>query len=291
MSLSNHISVKNHHTKRFLWFVFTTSENDLKTLRDFARARERGEKITMLTAYDASFAAVMAQAGVDCLLIGDSLGMVVAGHQSTVPVSVADMAYHAAAVARGAPDCWRVVDMPYLSYATPEQALETARLLMQQGQANMVKLEGGSVMQINVIAALHDCHVPVCAHLGLTPQSVDKLGGYRQVGRQETEAARLREQAKNVELAGADMLVLECVPPKLAADITKSARIPVIGIGCGADCDGQVLVSYDVLGISPRMPYFAKDFLTDNGNIAAAFQAYVQAVKNKQFPEARHARD
>ncbi|MDO4776108.1 MAG: 3-methyl-2-oxobutanoate hydroxymethyltransferase [Cardiobacteriaceae bacterium] len=262
----------------------------MKTLRDFAKARKSGEKIAMLTAYDASFARLAAEAGADCLLVGDSLGMVVAGHQSTVPVSVAEMAYHAAAVARGAPDCWRVVDMPYLSYATPEQALETARLLMQQGQANMVKLEGGSVAQINVIAALHDCHVPVCAHLGLTPQSVDKLGGYRQVGRSETEAAWLRERAKDLELAGADMLVLECVPPALAADITKNAGIPVIGIGCGKETDGQVLVSYDVLGISPHLPYFSKNFMSDRG-IAAAFADYVAAVKSQTFPEAQHARD
>lgn len=263
----------------------------MKTLRDFAKAKASGEKIAMLTAYDASFARLAAEAGADCLLVGDSLGMVVAGHQSTVPVSVAEMVYHAAAVARGAPDCWRVVDMPYLSYATPEQALETARVLMQQGQANMVKLEGGSVAQINVMAALHDCHVPVCAHLGLTPQSVDKLGGYRQVGRQDAEAARLREQAKDLELAGADMLVLECVPPALASEIAAKARIPVIGIGCGKDCDGQVLVSYDVLGISPHLPYFSKNFLEKGGDVGGAFAAYVEAVKSQTFPEARHARD
>ena len=262
----------------------------MKTLRDFAKAKAGGEKITMLTAYDASFAARMADAGVDCLLVGDSLGMVVAGHDSTVPVTVAEMAYHAAAVARGAPQVWRVADMPFLSYASVGEALANARILMQQGRANMVKLEGGSAAQISVIAALHESHVPVCAHLGLTPQSVDKLGGYRQVGRQDAEAQALRAQAQAVEQAGADMLVLECVPPALAAEISARAAIPVIGIGCGKDCDGQVLVSYDVLGISPHIPYFAKVFMGADG-IAAAFAAYVQAVKTQEFPEKQHARD
>lgn len=261
----------------------------MKTLRDFARARERGEKITMLTAYDASFAASMGRAGVDCLLVGDSLGMVVAGHDNTMPVSVAEMAYHAAAVARGAPDVWRIVDMPFLSYATVDAALANARFLLQEGRAQMVKLEGGSSAQLSVIAALHAQHVPVCAHLGLTPQTVDKLGGYRQVGRSSAEAERLREQACAVEAAGADMLVLECVPRALAAEITAQAGITVIGIGCGGGTHGQVLVSYDVLGISPHLPYFSKNFL--NGDIDAAFAAYVQAVKTGQFPEAHHARD
>lgn len=262
----------------------------MRTLRDFAKAKASGEKITMLTAYDASFAASMVKAGIDCLLVGDSLGMVVGGHESTVPVTIAEMAYHAAAVARGAPEVWRVVDMPYLSYASADQALETARLLMQQGRANMLKLEGASAAQLEAIAALHAQHVPICAHLGLTPQSVDKLGGYRQVGRQDAEAARLRTEAADVEKAGADMLVLECVPPKLAAEITANARIPVIGIGCGKDTDGQVLVSYDVLGISPHLPYFSRNFMSDRG-IAAAFADYVQAVKSQTFPEAQHARD
>ena len=262
----------------------------MKTLRDFARARERGEKITMLTAYDASCAAAMAQAGVDCLLIGDSLGMVVAGYDNTVPVGVAQMAYHAAAVARGAPHVWRIVDMPFMSYATVEEALRNARVLLQEGCANMVKLEGGSAAQMAVIAALHAQHVPVCAHLGLTPQSVDKLGGYRQVGRSAEEAARLRAEAQQAVAAGADMLLLECVPPALAAEITTTSRVPVIGIGSGAATDGQVLVSYDVLGISAHLPYFSKNFLGETG-IVGAFATYVQDVKNKAFPEAKHARD
>lgn len=262
----------------------------MKTLRDFAKAKASGEKIAMLTAYDASFARCAAEAGADCLLIGDSLGMVVGGHESTVPVTVADMAYHAAAVARGAPEVWRVVDMPFLSYATPQEAVANARILLQQGQAHMVKLEGGSHAQLDVIAALHAQHVPICAHLGLTPQTVDKLGGYRQVGRSDTEAQALREQAHAVEKAGADMLVLECVPPGLAAEISAKLAIPVIGIGCGKGCDGQVLVSYDVVGISPHLPYFSKNFMSDRG-IAAAFADYVQAVKSQTFPEAKHARD
>lgn len=262
----------------------------MNTLRDFAKAKANREKITMLTAYDASFAALMAQAGVDCLLVGDSLGMVVGGHASTVPVTVEHMAYHAACVARGAPDVWRIVDMPFMSYATVAEALSNARVLLQQGHAHMVKLEGGSAAQMVVIAALHAQHVPICAHLGLTPQSVDKLGGYRQVGRSEAEAQRLRREAQEAVAAGADMLLLECVPPRLAAEITAQSPVPVIGIGCGADTDGQVLVSYDVIGISPHLPFFSKNFLTGAG-IGAAFAAYVQAVRNQQFPEDKHARD
>ena len=262
----------------------------MKTLRDFARARERGEKITMLTAYDASFAAAMREAGVDCLLVGDSLGMVVSGFANTVPVTVEQMAYHAAAVARGAPDVWRGVDMPFMSVATVEEALKNARYLLQEGRANMVKIEGGSAAQMAVIAALHDQHVPVCAHLGLTPQSVDKLGGYRQVGRSDDEAKRLKREAQEAVSAGADMLLLECVPPRLAAEITAASPVPVIGIGCGGATDGQVLVSYDVLGISPHMPFFSKNFLGSDG-ITAAFAAFVQAVKDKTFPEVQHARD
>lgn len=261
------------------------------TLRQINQLVENKEPITMLTAYDASFAALMQSAGIDCLLIGDSLGMVVTGYNNTVPVSVETMIYHAAAVARGAPDVWRIVDMPYLSYTTIEQALETAKSLTQQGKAQMVKLEGGNDAQLQVINALHEQSIPICAHLGLTPQTVDKLGGYRTVGRADIERKRLLAQASAVAANGADMLVLECVPPTLAAEISTQLSIPVIGIGCGANTDGQVLVSYDILGLAPFSPYFSKNFLHGKDDIAAAFSAYHQAVKSGAFPEAQHARD
>lgn len=261
------------------------------TLTALLQVYRSGRKLSMLTTYDASFAAVAAQAGIDCLLVGDSLGMVVAGQGNTTAVSVADMAYHAAAVARGAPDCWRVVDMPFMSYAGVGDALANARTLIQQGQANMLKLEGGQGAQLDVIHALHEQNIAVCAHLGLTPQTVDKLGGYRNVGKRAGEADALRAQAQAVQDAGADMLVLECVPRGLAAEITASLSIPVIGIGCGADTDGQVLVCYDVLGIAAHIPYFAHNFLRGRDSIAAAFRAYHDAVVATTFPESRHARD
>ena len=261
------------------------------TLSALHKKYRNGDKLTMLTAYDASFAALAQQAGVDCLLVGDSLGMVVAGRRNTTAVTVADMAYHAAAVARGAPDCWRVVDMPFMSYATIDDALANARILMQQGQANMLKLEGGQAAQLEVIRALSAQNIAVCAHLGLTPQTVDKLGGYRTIGKREGERDTLREQAYAVQDAGADMLVLECMPRSLAAEISAALDIPVIGIGCGADTDGQVLVCYDVLGISPHLPYFSRNFLQGNASILNAFRAYCSAVRTGQFPEQQHARD
>ncbi|UJF25122.1 3-methyl-2-oxobutanoate hydroxymethyltransferase [Suttonella sp. R2A3] len=261
------------------------------TLTTLQKKKAEGTRITMLTAYDASFAGLMQQADIDCLLVGDSLGMVVAGHVNTTPVSVDDMAYHAAAVARGAPGCWRIVDMPFMSYATVKQALASAQRLMQEGQANMVKLEGGHSSQLDVIRALSEQNIAVCAHLGLTPQTVDKLGGYRTVGKRDGEAEQLREQALAVQAAGAEMLVLECIPRGLAAEITAALDIPVIGIGCGPATDGQVLVSYDAIGISPHIPYFSHNFLEGQASLLDAFAAYREAVISGAFPGDEHARD
>lgn len=260
-------------------------------LTHFFACKRARQKIAMLTAYDASFAAKMVAAGVDCLLIGDSLGMVVAGHPSTKRVTLEQMVYHSAAVARGAPELWRIADLPFLSYCTPDEALSAARRLLGEGQANMVKMEGGLAAQCAVIHALSEQGIPVCAHLGLTPQTVDKLGGYRTVGRDKEERELLCDQAQAVCAAGADMLVLECVPPALAGEIARQLPIVVIGIGCGGKVDGQVLVCYDVLGLSPHIPYFAKNFLDETGDVQTAFSSYADAVRKRHFPDKIHAKN
>ncbi len=254
------------------------------TLAGLRAMKAAGEKIACLTAYDASFAARLAEAGVDLVLVGDSLGMVVQGQESTLPVSVADMVYHARAVARAAGPMLRVVDMPHMSYASVEQAVANGRRLVEDGGAQMVKLEGGAEM-LPVIRALVAAGIPVCGHLGLLPQSVRRLGGYRVQGREPEQAARIRADAAALAEAGVGLLVLECIPAALAADISRSLAVPTIGIGAGADCDGQVLVLYDLLGITPgRRPRFVRDFLAGSDGIAAALAAYVQAVKGGDFP-------
>jgi 3-methyl-2-oxobutanoate hydroxymethyltransferase len=252
------------------------------------RARKTvGPRIAMITAYDASMAAALAAGGVDCLLVGDSLGMVVQGEASTVPVTVADIAYHTRAVARAASPALVIADLPYLSYATLPQALESAQRLMQAG-AQMVKLEGGG-WTAPIVAALAERDVPVCAHLGLTPQSVHQFGGFRVQGREAAAAARIRQHARELAEAGAAMVVLECVPSVLAAQITAELPIPTIGIGAGPDCDGQVLVCYDLLGMSAGLrPRFVKNFLTGQGSVQAAAAAYCAAVRAGEFPGPEH---
>ncbi len=251
-----------------------------------------GQRIASLTAYDASFAAVLDANGVDAILVGDSLGMVVQGHRSTLPVSVGDMSYHTACVARGLSRALLIADLPFLSYATPERALTASAAVLQQGGAGMVKLEGAGP-QLDVIRTLSERDVPVCAHLGLTPQSVLKLGGYKVQGRDSEVAAKLKRDALAVQDAGAELLVLECVPRALAGEITRELRIPTIGIGAGAECDGQILVLHDMLGInaSHRRPRFVKDFLVEAGSIAAAIAAYVAAVRDGSFPTHEHGYD
>jgi 3-methyl-2-oxobutanoate hydroxymethyltransferase len=251
--------------------------------------KSQGEKIVVLTAYDASFAAQADAAGVDVLLVGDSLGMVVQGHSSTLPVSIDEMVYHSAAVARGNSRALLVADLPFMSFRDAETALRSSAQLMAKGGAAMVKLEGADYV-CGIIDALSRRCVPVCAHLGLTPQSVHKLGGYRVQGKGKAAGDQLLADAKAVADAGADLLVLEAVPAALAKRITSEVSIPTIGIGAGVDCDGQVLVIYDMLGITPgKRPRFSKDFLAGNNSIGDAIRAYATAVRNKSFPAAEHS--
>jgi len=259
------------------------------TVPALADAKRAGRKLVMLTAYDHGFARAMDAAGVDLVLVGDSLGMVVQGHESTLPVTVGHIAYHTAAVARGLQRALLVADLPFQSDATPERALDAAIALLQAG-AEMVKLEGAG-HKLDVIRFLAERDIPVCAHLGLTPQSVLKFGGYKVQGRDEAAAAQLRADAQAVAQAGAALLVLECVPSPLAADITAALAIPTIGIGAGPGCDGQVLVLHDFLGLDSghRRPRFVKDFLAEGGSVAGAIAAYAQAVRDGSFPDAAHS--
>lgn len=252
--------------------------------------KQDGEKIAVLTAYDACFARQLDQAGIDIILVGDSLGMVIQGQTTTVPVSVDDMIYHSQAVARGLQGgrALLMVDMPFMSYVTPNDAAHTAARLMAEGGAEMVKLEGGS-LQVASTRYLSERGIPVCAHLGLTPQSVHKLGGYRVQGREAEAAQTMLNDAERLAENGADMLLLECVPNQLAQTITANVDIPVIGIGAGPEVDAQVLVLHDILGISgDQAPKFAKNFINDAENIPAAISAYVTAVKQGQFPAPQH---
>lgn len=258
------------------------------TLSTLKAMRERGEKIAVLTAYDASFARLMDEAGVDIVLVGDSLGMVVQGHASTLPVKLAEMSYHTRCVAAGTERAFLVADLPFGSYQpSPERAYTASARLMAAG-AHMVKLEGGAVM-VETVAFLTRRGIPVCAHLGLLPQSVNQVGGYRVQGRDDAAAAQLIADARALEAAGAGLIVLEMVPAALAKTVTEAVAIPTIGIGAGADCSGQVLVLYDLLGLYPRAPRFSKNFLAGNDSVDAAVRAYVTAVKTSDFPTAEHA--
>ena len=260
--------------------ITITTLNDMKA---------RGEKIAVLTSYDASFTRQAEDAGIDVLLVGDSLGMVVQGHESTLPVTLDEMVYHTANVARASRRALLVADLPFMSHNDPQQALASAGALMKQGGAHMVKLEGGAP-QLPMVRALTERGVPVCGHLGLLPQSVHRLGGYRVQGREQHAATVILEDACALAQAGAQLLVLECVPAVLAAEISRAVAIPVIGIGAGPDTDGQVLVLYDLLGITPgKRPKFSKDFLAGAGSIPAALAAYVRAVKDGSFPDAEHS--
>ncbi len=258
------------------------------TVATLAAMKRAGEKFACLTAYDASFAAVLDAAGVELIMVGDSLGMVVQGHDSTLPVRMADMIYHSQCVARGSRRALRVVDMPYMSYDTPEAALSNATRLMQEGQAQMVKLEGGAA-QVETVSQLTMHGIPVCGHLGLMPQSVQQLGGYRVQGRDAKDAQTILADAKSLQAAGAGLLVVECVPASLGRDIAQALDIPVIGIGAGPDCDAQVLVLYDMLGVTPgKRAKFVKDFMVDTGSVQAAVESYVRAVKTGSYPAPEH---
>lgn len=257
------------------------------TVTTLHKMKQAGEKITVLTAYDASFSQVIDAQKIDVMLVGDSLGMTIQGHETTVPVSVDDIIYHAKAVASRCKYSLLMVDLPFMSYTSPEMALRNTARIMQEGNAHMVKLEGGAP-QIETVSQLTHHGVPVCAHLGLQPQSVHKLGGYRVQGRSDDDGQQMLDDALALQQAGADALVLECVPVELANKITSQLDIPTIGIGAGVGCDGQVLVLQDLLGITPHAPKFSKDFMQDSSSIAGAIAAYRDAVKDGSFPAQEH---
>ena len=259
------------------------------TLTTLQKMAQEGNRIAMLTCYDASFAAVLEAAGVDSLLIGDSLGNVLQGHESTLPVTLRDMVYHTDCVARGSKRAFIVADMPFGSFqVSPQETLRNAAGLMAAG-AHMVKIEGGRPM-LETIEFLTDRGIPVCGHLGLTPQSVHQLGGYRVQGKGESESQRLLKEAKQLEQAGAGMIVLEAIPATLACDVTAAITIPTIGIGAGADCSGQVLVLHDMLDVYPgKKAKFVKNFMRPAGSIQGAVELYVKEVKARTFPGPEHS--
>ena len=259
------------------------------TVPMLADAKRDGRRLVMLTCYDAGFARTLDAAGVDLVLVGDSLGMVVQGRDSTLQVTVDDIAYHTGCVARGLSHALLVSDLPFQADASPSRALDASVRCLQAG-AGMVKLEGAG-HKLEVIRHLVEREIPVCAHLGLTPQAVLRLGGFKVQGREEAAAAKLRDDARAVEHAGASLLVLECVPSPLAAAITGDLAIPTIGIGAGPQCDGQVLVLHDLLGLDSghRRPKFVKDFLAEGGSIEAAVRTYADAVRAGTFPDADHS--
>lgn len=253
-----------------------------------ATMKSKGEKIACLTCYDASFAILVDEAGVDLVLVGDSLGMVIQGHDTTVPVTVDDIIYHSRAVARTLVRPFLVADMPFMSYSTPEQALNNAVRMMQEGGAQMVKLEGGAG-QAEVVRYLASHDIPICAHLGLKPQSVHKIGGFRVQGREDEAAETMRREAKMLQDAGADIVLLECIPSELGSRIAADLHVPVIGIGAGPDVDGQILVLYDVLDITPgRKPRFVKNYMEGSGSPMAAIEAFVGEVKDGSYPAEEH---
>jgi len=249
--------------------------------------RDKGEKITMLTCYDASFAALMDRCGVETLLIGDSLGMVCQGHTSTLPVTIQDIVYHTASVARGNRTALVLADLPFGAYATPESAFQNAVPVIQAG-AQMVKIEGGAWLAPTV-RFLTERAIPVCGHLGLTPQSVHQMGGYKVQGKSAAAAEQLKADALALQEAGASLLVLEAIPAALGKEVSELLTIPTIGIGAGPDCSGQVLVMHDLMGVFPgHKARFVKDFMQGQTSIDAAVLAYVSAVKDKSFPAPEH---
>lgn len=257
------------------------------TLPALLKMRADGEKITMLTAYDASFAALMDRAGVEMILVGDSLGMVCQGQSSTLPVTIDEVAYHMASVARGNETAFLAADMPFGSYATPESTFTNAVKLMQVG-AHMVKLEGGDWL-CDTVRFLTERAIPVCAHLGLTPQSVHQFGGFKVQAKTEAAAQKLKSNALVLQEAGATVLILEAIPAGLAKEVTDSLTIPTIGIGAGPDCAGQVLVMHDMLGVFPgHKPRFVKNFMDGQTSIEGAVRAYINAVKDGSFPAPEH---
>jgi 3-methyl-2-oxobutanoate hydroxymethyltransferase len=257
------------------------------SINDISAMKRRGEKISCLTAYDASFAAVIDKAGIDMLLVGDSLGMVVQGHSSTIPVTIEQMVYHTQCVSRARKRAYLIADLPFMTYSSPEIAARNAVQLLQAGGAQMVKLEG---VKVDCVRFLVEQGIPVCGHLGLLPQSIHQLGTYSVQGKQPEAAQKLRDDAQQLQQAGVSLLVLECVPVVLAKEISNELTIPVIGIGAGVDCDGQVLVLYDMLDIGVgKRPRFSRNFMIGSNGVEDAIAAYHSAVKNAEFPSSEHS--
>ncbi|HGF5182924.1 3-methyl-2-oxobutanoate hydroxymethyltransferase [Vibrio parahaemolyticus] len=257
------------------------------TINDLIKWKQEGRKFATSTAYDASFAQLFESQEMPVLLVGDSLGMVLQGENDTLPVTVDDIVYHTRCVRAGSPNCLLMADMPFMSYATPEQACENAAKLMRAG-ANMVKIEGGDWL-VDTVKMLTERAVPVCAHLGLTPQSVNIFGGYKIQGRDQEKAERMVKDALALQEAGAQIVLLECVPAELAERITKVLDMPVIGIGAGNVTDGQILVMHDMFGISANyMPKFSKNFLAETGDMRKAVAKYIEDVANGVFPDDAH---
>ncbi|MFT7288401.1 MAG: 3-methyl-2-oxobutanoate hydroxymethyltransferase [Halieaceae bacterium] len=256
------------------------------TISTLDRMKAAGEKFVCITAYDATFARLISEAGAETMLVGDSLGMVLQGHDSTIPVTIEDMVYHTRCVARADTGSLLIADMSFMTYGQNSEALRNATQLMQAG-AQMVKMEGG-VWLSDTISALVERGIPVCAHLGLTPQSVHSFGGYRVQGRTPKEAKSILADAVEIQDAGASLLVLECVPADLASDISRKLDIPVIGIGAGAGTDAQVLVMHDLLGLSTHKPRFVENFMVGQESIQDALRAFVDAVKSGDYPREEH---
>ncbi|MEX2963714.1 3-methyl-2-oxobutanoate hydroxymethyltransferase [Microbulbifer sp. TYP-18] len=256
------------------------------TVQTLRKMKIDGEKFITVALYDAPMATMAQRTGVEVVLVGDSLGMTVLGFDSTIPVTMEQMIYHVEAVARGNKKSLIIGDLPFMTYATPEQALQSATRVMQAG-AHMVKIEGGAWLA-ETVSMLADRGIPVCAHLGLTPQSLHKLGGFRVQGRDDEQAGRIIDDAALLDEAGADLLVLECVPSGLAKRITDSVSMPTIGIGAGRETDAQVLVINDILGLTERPPKFSKNFLREAEDIPGALRKYAEDVKNGIFPDDNH---
>lgn len=256
------------------------------TISTLNKLKAAGEKFVCITAYDATFARLVSEAGAETILVGDSLGMVLQGHDSTIPVTVDHMVYHTECVCRGGPDSLVIADLPFMGHATPEVTMVNAARLMRAG-AQMVKIEGGTWLS-DTISMLVERGIPVCAHLGLTPQSVNAIGGFRVQGRTPKEAKSILADAVEIQDAGASLLVLECVPAHLATDISEKLDIPVIGIGAGPGTDAQVLVMHDLLGLSSHSARFVQNFMQGSDSIQAALQAFVAAVKSGTYPREEH---
>jgi 3-methyl-2-oxobutanoate hydroxymethyltransferase len=262
---------------------------DKITVPYLKKLKHQGEKFACLTAYDYSFARLIEQSGVEVILVGDSLGMVIQGHETTIPVTLEHIKYHGSIVMAGLNNTMLMLDMPFGSLNSPQQALDNASELLKATQAQVVKLEGG-ITQLNTVEMLAKFGIATCAHLGLQPQSVHKMGGYRVQGKSKGAAEQMIETARELEQAGADLLLLECVPASLAAEITRTLEIPVIGIGAGADVDGQILVLQDILNVTDgKKPKFSKNFMQGESSIQAAVSRYVSEVKQGQFPDQSHS--